>query len=141
MKIFSISIILIFPFLLSQSDPQLSSQIVIDGATGWPIKIVITGVVPEGGAWLGISLYPVNTENAETDGTHKVIRLEQGSFHQEFNISGDFMNGSYEAAIWKKQVDKVDCTLDYCYWCKKNGSHLEDLHAYSSGLLTQLKGY
>jgi len=141
MKAYLLTIGLFFHLLIPQAEPSLSASIIVDANTGWPIKIQITGYAPADVAWLGISLYPYNAQSLEEDGTHQTIRITDHIISEEINVENQFLDGSFEAALWEKQVDKVDCTLDYCYWCKRYSHHLEGVLAYSSGLLTRLNGY
>ncbi|NOZ08314.1 MAG: hypothetical protein GXO91_05500 [FCB group bacterium] len=141
MKTYLLIIGLFFHLLLPQDEPSLSATIVVDAKTGWPVKVLVTGYAPQAVVWLGISLYPYNTRDPEEDGTHRTVRITDHLISMEIPIEEKFLDGSFEVALWEKQVDKVDCTLDYCYWCKRFGRHSEGMLAYSSGLLTRLNGY
>ncbi len=141
MRIFLILGLFLQLLIPQQTEPSLSTSIIVDARTGWPVKLLVTGYAPPDVAWLGISLYPYNTRDPEEDGTHRTIRITDHKISTEIPIEENFFNGSFEVALWEKQVNKVDCTLDYCYWCKRFGSHLEGMLAYSSGLLTRLNGY
>ena len=90
---------------------------------------------------MGISLYPYNVSDPITGGRHSHIDLEQGDFSFEIEVDQPLLGGSFEIAIWGAKVDKIDCTLDYCHWCKTNGFHFDKLIVYKSGLLNVMKGY
>ncbi len=120
---------------------EMKVEIVVNADTGWPEKINITGQVFVSNAWLGISLYPYGVVDPITGGRHSYVTLTKGRFSQEITVDNSLLGGSFEVAVWGKKVDKVDCTRDYDYWCKKFGFHLEELLVYKSGLLTRLTGY
>ncbi len=127
--------------LPAQSTSEMTVEVVINADHGWPTRILVSGKshLPE--AWLGISLYPYGVLDPLTGGRHSHITLQKGEFSQEITVDQPLLGGSFEFAIWGKKVDKVDCTLDYCYWCKTYGYHFEDLIVYKSGLLNQMVGY
>ena len=125
----------------SKDELSLDVNIVIDADTGWPIKVTVSGYSPYDQIWMGTSLYPFNTETPETDGIHDIKIVHEGIIEHEVSIQPILLDGSFEIAIWGEKVPKVDCTLEYCHWCKVNGFHLDDLLIYQSGLLTQLNGY
>ncbi len=120
---------------------KLHVDIVVDADHGWPTKLVVSGNVPQSKAWLGISLYPYAVIDPINDGDHTIIELPKGEFKREIPVPSGFLGGSFEFGLWGKRVDKIDCTIDNCYWCKKNGFHLDSSLAYKSGLLTRLTGY
>lgn len=138
-------IVLVFMLVLSlpvlAQEARLHVDIVVDADHGWPTKLVVSGNVPQNKAWLGISLYPYAVIDPLKDGDHTIIELPKGEFSKEIKVPRAFLGGSFEFGLWGKKVDKVDCTIDNCFWCKKNGFHLENSLAYKSGLLTGLTGY
>ncbi len=119
----------------------MTVSVLVNSDTGWPTKILLNGYSNEEAAWLGISLYPYGTQDYYTGGRHSHVTLKKGQFSHEISVDQSLLSGSFEFAVWGNKVDKVDCTLDYCYWCKANGFHFENLVVYKSGLLTQMKGY
>ncbi len=141
MKKYFLTVLIAFQFVSSQEPATLTAEIVVNADTGWPVKIIIRGYSPFEKIWMGLSLYPYATASPETDGKHTTMQLSEGEIYHEISVDSSFLDGSFEAALWGKKVNKVDCTLEYCYWCKVNGYHLDDLQAYKSGLLTQLNGY
>jgi len=126
---------------LAEEKAELKVEIVVNADNGLPTRIVVTGKCDLPKAWLGISLYPFGVVDPIANGRHSFVELSQGNFRQEIQVDPDLLGGSFEFAVWGKKVDKLDCTLEYCYWCKKYGFHLEDMLAYKSGLLTRLGGY
>jgi hypothetical protein len=120
---------------------SLNVEIVVGADYGWPTRLIIRGRVNQPKAWLGLSFYPYNVDDAVTGGSHRFIELEEGSFSHEIPIESQFLGGSFESALWATRVDKVDSTEEYSYWDKMFGYHVDDLIAYKSGLLTQLDGY
>ncbi len=135
------AILFLFGGLRAQETSEMTVEVVINADHGWPTRILVSGKshLPE--AWLGISLYPYGVLDPVTGGRHSHITLKKGEFSQEISVDQPLLGGSFEFAIWGKKVDKVDCTLDYCYWCKVNGYHFEDLIVYKSGLLNKMEGY
>jgi len=126
---------------LAQEKSELTVEIVVNADTGLPTRIVVTGTCAMPKAWLGISLYPYGIVDPVVNGRHSFVELSQGNFRQEIQVDPGLLGGSFEVAIWGKRIDKLDCTLEYCYWCKRYGFHLEDMLAYKTGLLTRLGGY
>lgn len=138
----SILTVLTFTNLAFNGDlPELKVEVVINSDHGWPTRIVITGNSNQAKAWLGLSLYPYGVLDLVTGGRHSFIELKKGDIRHEIQVDTKMLGGSFEFALWGKKVDKVDCTLDYCYWCKMNGFHVDEQLAYKSGLLTRLSGY
>jgi len=125
----------------AQSQSELSVDIVVNADYGWPTNILISGYSHLDIAWLGISLYPYGTLDVQAGGRHSHIELENGHLSHEIQVDQPLLGGSFEVALWSEKVDKVDCTLDYCYWCKVNGFHFSELLVYKSGLLNVMKGY
>ena len=125
----------------SKDDLSLDVNIVVDADTGWPVKVMVSGYSPHDQIWMGSSRYPFNAEIPETDGIHDIIIIYEGIIEYEVSIKPILLDGSFEIAIWGTKVPKVDCTLEYCHWCKVNGFHLDNLLIYKTGLLTQLNGY
>jgi hypothetical protein len=133
--------ILLTGFLWAQGQSELTVEVVINADHGWPTRILVHGYSELEEAWLGISLYPYGVLDPITGGRHSSVTLKKGEFSQTIKVDQPLLGGSFEFAIWGKKVDKVDCTLDYCYWCKVNGYHFEDLIVYKSGLLNNMVGY
>lgn len=119
----------------------LQVDIVVNAETGWPTRLIITGKVDQPVAWMGMSFYPYGVQDPITGGNHSFLELKEGVFQHEILVDPKFLGGSFEVGLWRKKVDKVDSTLDYDYWDKMYGFHVEDLFVYKSGLLTQLTGY
>lgn len=123
-----------------QGDSTLKAEIVIDAATGWPTSVQVGGSAAKD-AWLGVSLYSATVVNPVTEGKHVAVPVKKGEFRMQFPVDSTFFGGSFEVASWEKRVDKTQCRLDYCHFCKTLGGHLEGLVQYRSGLLTRLAGY
>ncbi len=134
-------LLLFLAFFYTQDSSTMSAEIIINADHGWPTRISIFGECNNKVAWLGISLYPFNTVDATTGGRHSNSEIGNGHFSQEIQIDKDLLGGSFEVALWKTKVDKIDCTLEYCHWCKMNGYHFDDLLVYKSGLLNSIEGY
>lgn len=137
----SITLLILINPLSAQNKSTMTVDIVVNADYGWPTKIIIYGTAEDDDLYLGMSLYPYNITDALTGGRHSHRELNKGPFYHEIDVDQPLLGGSFEFAIWGKKVDKVDCTLDYCYWCKSKGFHFDDLRVYKSGLLNQMKGY
>ncbi len=122
-------------------DDALIVEVVVDPSHGWPVRLHISGDCPQNTAWVGISMYPYAFIDPILDGDHSVEEVSEGPFEINISLDNRFLGGSFEVALWGTKVDKVDCTIDDCYWCEVNGFHLDDLLVYKSGLLTRLTGY
>jgi hypothetical protein len=132
--------LLFITFSFCQQD-DLKVEIVFDADYGWATRILISGEVKSDTEYLGISLYPYNTIDIYMGGRHTQETLPKGEFSRVIQIDQPLLGGSFEVALWKNKVDKIDCTLDYCHWCKVNGFHFDELISYKSGLLNQISGY
>jgi hypothetical protein len=126
---------------IAQEPADLKVEIIVNADNGWPTRIIVSGTNTQDQAWLGMSLYPYGVVDPVTGGRHSFLELKKGDFRHEIQVDMDLLGGSFEFAIWGKKVEKIDCTLDHCYWCKKYGFHLENILIYKSGLLTRLTGY
>jgi hypothetical protein len=142
-KIWYVALIILgFSIVVSaQQKSELKVEVVVNADNGWPTKIIVTGNSALDKAWLGMSLYPYGVKDPITGGRHSFMDLSKGPFRHEIQVDTELLGGSFEFAIWGKKVDKVDCTLENCYWCKMYGFHLDDLQVYKSGLLSRLTGY
>lgn len=140
-RIINIILLIFISSLTAQNNAVMNVDIILNADYGWPTNIIVNGTTPDDNTFLGISLYPYNITDANTGGRHSSMELKMGPFHHEINVDQPLLGGSFEFAVWGKKVDKVDCILDYCYWCKSNGFHFDNLLVYKSGLLNQMKGY
>ena len=129
------------PMVTAQDQSELKIEVLINSDHGWPTRIIVSGTCHLEKAWLGMSMYPYGVLDYITGGRHSFIELKKGDFRHEIQVDANLLGGSFEFAIWGKKVDKVDCNKDYCYWCKMNGYHVEDLLSYKSGLLSRQIGY
>ncbi|KPL07447.1 hypothetical protein AMJ86_04490 [bacterium SM23_57] len=127
--------------MIAQEQSELKVEVIVNADNGWPTRIVVTGYSHQENAWLGMSLYRYAVTDPVSGGRHSFMELKRGTFRHEIQVDDELLGGSFEFAIWGKKVDKLDCTLDYCYWCKKYGFHLDELLVYKSGLLTRMTGY
>ncbi|MEW6282208.1 MAG: M23 family metallopeptidase, partial [Candidatus Eremiobacterota bacterium] len=89
----------------------------------------IQGSAPQGGCFLGISLYPPG----KTEGKHAVRKVDGGTFSSRQTIGSQFRGGTYEVALWQKRVPRNACTVQNCAWCRRNGFHMDGLLLYRTG--------
>lgn len=98
-------------------------------------KIIVSGAVNKT-QWLGVSLYPKEYKDAIKNGYHQTRDIAPDSFYNEFTLDtkeAKKFNASYEIALWGKKVLQKDCLIPDCYWCGKNGFHLDELLFYQTG--------
>ena len=74
-----IFVVFCLSLMFAAEDLNLTVNIVMDADTGWPVKVTISGYSPLEKAYMGISLYPYNTEAPDRDGIHEVVTMEQGN--------------------------------------------------------------
>ncbi|MBC8214132.1 MAG: hypothetical protein ISR90_00140 [Candidatus Marinimicrobia bacterium] len=141
MKYKFLGLLLFAVIMFAQDSSTMTAEIIINADHGWPTRISINGECNNENAWLGISLYPYNTVDAVTGGRHSNSVINKGHFSQEIQVDKDLLGGSFEVALWGNKIDKIDCTLEYCHWCKLNGYHFDDLLVYKTGLLNNIEGY
>ncbi|MFQ5583719.1 MAG: hypothetical protein ACE5GL_04725 [Calditrichia bacterium] len=101
---------------------------------GNSLKLKITSTVSGKDLWLGISLYPPNVQNTLEEGKHLIFPVKQGDSVREIQVEPEFLNGTFEAAIWLKKLTGDDCPKEDPV-CKKFGYKLDGMTAYIWGYL------
>lgn len=91
--------------------------------------ISVTGVADHNG-WLGVSVY---SPNSKVKAFHMVRYVHQGTLAEVFPVSREYLNGSFEVALWEKRVPQSSCGSSPCSWCKVNGFHMNGMRSYTSG--------
>lgn len=138
-KIFSYSLFILFftailsLSVLAQNASKISEIKILSDGYGRPLQITISGHVKEKEAWLGISFYPKSAKDYVKEAEHKIEPLKEGDFYKAPFIDSRFIGGTYEVALWSKKVERKDCTIQGCQWCKKNGFHMEGRLDYKWG--------
>lgn len=95
--------------------------------------LLVSGVAPSQGAYLGRSIYPYGITDKCTQGFHTAVFV-RGSFVQRFAFPiSRARGGSFEVALWSKRIEPSQCTLKSDPWCKRNGFHLEGMLVYRGG--------
>ena len=97
----------------------------------------ITGESPRH-AYVGVSMYPVNAQDAVHDGRHLVRSVRTGPFRETFSTSA-FHGGTYEVALWGRKVLKKDCHIEGCQFCARYGYHMDDMLLYRSGKIGDIQ--
>ncbi len=120
----------------AQTEATLNTEISFDYDSGIPTKLSFDVRTARKKVWLGVSYYPASFKDALREGEHQQIELNGETWGKVVKIGKKFSGGTFEAAIWGKKVMKSDCTIEDCYWCSKNGFHLDELLAYKSGALS-----
>ena len=120
---------------------SLECALLVNTDNGIPIELQISGAT-EDDVFLGVSMYPYGVVDLLAEGAHLMNSIGSGDFFEAVKIEdSNLIGGSFEVALWGKKVPKIDCTIDDCYWCDKNGFHVEELLSYKTGYLSGLKGY
>jgi len=122
-------------FAQQGTSTKFSLDVTYDFDTGIPKTITVSGKTDKDKIWLGVSLYPNGATDLMKQGTHKQIELSTDKFSHFIDIGKTFYNGSFEIALWGTKVEQKDCTIENCFWCNKNGFHLDELLDYKTGYL------
>lgn len=118
----------------SQNNSTLTIEISYDYDSGVPTKLTFDAKSDRKKLWLGVSLYPKTFNDPLKEGEHFQIELNSDRTGKTVRVGPKFVGGSFEAALWGKKVPRADCSIPQCYWCAKNGFHLDDLLYYTSGI-------
>jgi len=94
-----------------------------------PSSVTVTGNSDHSG-WLGITVY---SSNDRIPNQSQVTFVRQGSWTQNFVLSGSCANSKYDVALWETKVARGQCKTADCKWCKANGFHMEGLRSFASG--------
>lgn len=81
-------------------------------------------------AYLGLSVYP-----KKGTALHQVHPVRAGHLQETFPLDTSYVGGTYEVALWDRQVPRSKCKTKDCAWCKANGFHMEGMRSYSSGVV------
>ena len=103
---------------------------------GSTLILKITSNVTGKDMWVGVSLYKPNVKNTLEEGQHMVFPLKQGTFVKEISIEPEFVNGTFESAIWLRKLTGDDCPKDDII-CQKFGYKLDGMAAYLWGYLVK----
>ncbi len=118
-----------------QNGSSISTEISFDYDTAVPKQLSFNVQSDRKKYWLGVSLYPAKFTDALKEGEHFQIEINEQRTSRAVKVGPRFRGGSFEAALWGKKVMKADCTIPSCYWCAKNGFHLDEMLFYKSGSL------
>ncbi len=117
-------------------EASFNTEISFDYDSGVPTKLTFDVKTARKKVWLGVSLYPASFKDALREGDHQQIELNGETLGKMVKVGKKFSGGTFEAAVWGKKVMKSECKIEDCYWCAKNGFHLDELLAYKSGVLS-----
>lgn len=100
----------------------------ISKGSGGGLKLKITGTSPASwpGLWLGVTLYTANPKDLPLN---DVYQIKPGASATEIDIAPKYVNGTFEAALYTKKLDKSDCDPKDEF-CQKNGYRLANRVAY-----------
>ena len=96
------------------------------------MSVRVDGRVEDGYLWLGFTF--IREAGLELDA--EVIKVKKGFKKDYFVGTGEAVTKGrmkYVASLWRWKVSKKECTRGPCKWCKKNGYHMQDRVASSSG--------
>ncbi|MCB0259099.1 MAG: hypothetical protein KDH97_03840 [Calditrichaeota bacterium] len=96
---------------------------------GNTLKLTLTAHVSGKDMWLGVSLYPPNVTNTLEEGKHLSFSIKQGVTVKEIVVDPEYLNGTFEAAVWLRKLEKKDCAEDDAV-CNKLGYKLDGMTAY-----------
>jgi hypothetical protein len=68
------------------------------------LMLELSGVVPEGGKWLGVSFYLPDFNDPVWQGEHAVYSITEGPFKVSFPVPQGFEKGSYEVGLWQQKL-------------------------------------
>ena len=117
----------------TQNGTTLTTEISFDYDSLVPTKLSFEIKSARKKVWLGVSLYPKTVTDALKDGEHQQIELTGETPNRVVKVGKKFVGGSFEAALYGKKVLRTECTIEDCYWCAKNGFHLDELLVYKAG--------
>ncbi|MHC9543561.1 MAG: hypothetical protein AB9903_28965 [Vulcanimicrobiota bacterium] len=98
------------------------------------VSVTVNGAAQNGNAYLGVSFYPNGCRDSLTEGRFD-CRHVQSTFSEIWTIPEKFKGGRYDIALWNNKINKNECTLKSCVWCKKLGYHLWWLLFLKSGVI------
>ncbi|RMH79860.1 MAG: hypothetical protein D6681_18905 [Calditrichaeota bacterium] len=96
---------------------------------GNTLKLKLTSSVSGKNMWIGISLYPPKVKNTLEEGKHLAFPIKQGTFVKEITVEPEYLNGTFEAAIWLRRLEGKDCPENDPV-CEKLGYRLDGMVAY-----------
>ncbi len=116
----------------AQEDGYSGYQITNDPSGGLRLKIMTYKNAT--GMWLGVTLYPPGFKNAGKESVNQIYPIKQGRGTTEIVVEPAFKNGTFEAAIWSKQLTKEEC-LKTDEICQKLGYKMTGMSSYIWGHL------
>ncbi len=119
----------------TQNGTTMTTEISFDYDSNVPTKLSFDVKSSKKKVWLGVSLYPASVKDYMKEGEHQQLELNGDASDKVVKAGKKFAGGTFEAALWGKKVYKNECTIEDCYWCGKNGFHLDELLVYKSGTL------
>jgi hypothetical protein len=122
------------PVKSGQNNTTLIVKVCYDYDSGIPAKLSFDAKSDRKKLWLGVSLYTKGFSDPLKEGEHFQIELNSDRNDKSVNVGQKFLGGSFEAALWGKKVPRADCTIPNCYWCARNGFHLDEMLLYKSGV-------
>ncbi len=106
---------------------------VLKGGSG-VLTLRLTTHVASNGMWLGVTLYPPGVKDTAKEANNRLHPIKQGRGITEVVIGPNFRNGTFEAAVWTKKLEKSSC-LPTDEICRKNGYRMTGMTSYLWGYL------
>jgi len=98
------------------------------------VTVTVNGATQNGGAYLGVSFYPKDCKDLLKEGKFDCRRV-YSSFSEIWTVPDKYRGGRYEIALWNRKINKSDCRIKSCFWCRKLGYHLWWLLFLKSGVI------
>lgn len=122
----SLALVLSFVSIVFAGDNSYSLGYKISKGQAGGLKLVIDSHAIASGLWLGVTLYAPNSKDIPNS---QIFSIKTGSSSIEINIEPKYVNGTFEAAVYTKKLNKSECDPKDEF-CQKNGYRLIGMTAY-----------
>jgi hypothetical protein len=111
------------------ADNGYSFSYEISKGAGGSLKLKITSTSPAAwpGLWMGVTLYTANPKDMPLNDAYQI---KSGASTTEIDIDPKYINGTFEAAVYTKKINKSECDAKDEF-CQKVGYRLSNRVAYA----------